>query len=238
MAVYGYHERPDMLRFEAAVLDSQPGRLVLDRSFLHPGGGGQVSDQALIESSDGEARIVDVVQEAGRYWHVLDRPVTLSGTAAIQIDAAHRSRVAQLHTITHILNALVFDRFGGALVTGAQIYSDGTARMDFDLPDADNEELRKLEPQINAVIRAGLDVRASYVSHSEALRTPGLIRSLSVAPPPTPDGRIRIIEIVGVDRQACGGTHLNNTAEAAAVRITKVENKGRRNRRVKLSLHS
>jgi misacylated tRNA(Ala) deacylase len=149
-----------------------------------------------------------------------------------------RGGPALSHTITHVLNALVFQRFGGALVTGAQIYADGTARMDFDFPEGDNDQLRALEPRINEIIAAGLEVRTSYVSHAEALATPGLIRSLSVAPPPTPDGRIRVIEVDGLDRQACGGTHLTNTAQSAPIRITKVENKGRRNRRVKLALSS
>lgn len=153
----------------------------------------------------------------------------------------HRSRVAQIHTVTHILNALVFQHFEGALVSGAQINADGSARMDFDVPEIDNGQLRNLEPEINAVIEAGLEVRASYVRHSEALATPGLIRSLSVAPPPTEHGRMRIIEIVGLDRQACGGTHLSSTAQASPIRISRVENKGRRNRRnrcVKLALRS
>jgi misacylated tRNA(Ala) deacylase len=79
-------------------------------------------------------------------------------------------------------------------------------------------------------------VRALYVPAAEAQATPGLLRSLSVTPPPTPDGRMRIIDIAGLDRQACGGTHLNNTGESAPVRITKVENKGRRNRRVRIAL--
>jgi misacylated tRNA(Ala) deacylase len=236
MAVYGYHEHPDVLKFDSAVLDSREGRILLRNSLLHPGGGGQVSDQARICFRDGEARIVDVSLEAGRYWHILDRPLLVTGDLTIEIDAAHRLRVAQLHTLTHVLNALVFQRFDGALVTGAQINADGTARMDFDLPDGDNEQLRALEPPLNEIIASGLEVRTSYVSHAEALATAGLIRSLSVAPPPTPDGRIRIVEIEGLDRQACGGTHLTNTAQAAPVRITKVENKGRRNRRVKLAL--
>jgi misacylated tRNA(Ala) deacylase len=238
MAIYGYHEHPDVLVFEANVVDSQPGRVALDRSLLHPGGGGQVSDRAKMTFRDGDACIVNVVHEGGRYWHVLDRPIIITGESRIEIDAAHRLRVAQLHTITHVLNALVFQRFDGALVTGAQINADGTARMDFDLPDADNDELRKLEPRVNDIISAGVAVRTSYVSHAEALATSGLIRSLSVAPPPTPDGRIRIVEIVGIDRQACGGTHLTNTSESLPVRITKVENKGRRNRRVKLAIDS
>lgn len=238
MAIYGYHEHPDVLVFDANVVDSQPGRVALDRSLLHPGGGGQVSDRAKMTFQDGDACIVNVVHEGGRYWHILDRAITITGESRIEIDAAHRLRVAQLHTITHVLNALVFQRFDGALVTGAQINADGTARMDFDLPDADNDELRKLEPRVNEIISAGVAVTASYVSHAEALATSGLIRSLSVAPPPTPDGRIRIIEIAGIDRQACGGTHLTNTSESLPIRITKVENKGRRNRRVKLALDS
>jgi misacylated tRNA(Ala) deacylase len=238
MAAYGYHEHPDVLRFESAALLSQPGRVVLRRSLLHPGGGGQVPDRARVVFQDGEALIVGVVQENGRCWHLLDRPAMVTGDLSIEIDAAHRLRIAQLHTITHILNALVFQSFSGALVTGAQIHGDGTARMDFDLPDGDNDALRALEPRVNEVIAAGIEVRTSYVGHEEALATPGLIRSLSVAPPPTPDGRIRIVEIVGVDRQACGGTHLTNTSQSLPVRITKVENKGRRNRRVKLTLAS
>lgn len=238
MAVYGYHEHPDVLRFDAAVTASEPGRVVLTRSYLHPGGGGQVSDHARIRFEEGEARITNVEYKSGVYWHVLDRPVSIAGEVKVEIDAAHRLSVSRLHTVTHILNALVFQRFGGALVTGAQIYADGTARMDFDLPDADNDELRKLETGINGIITAGVEVRASWVPHREALSTPGLIRSLSVAPPPTPDGRIRIIDIVGVDRQACGGTHLTNTSQSLPIRITKVENKGRRNRRVKLALVS
>ena len=236
MAVYGYHEHPDVLEFDTEVIDSRPGAIVLAQSMLHPGGGGQVSDRAELQFAAGVARIVYVSLESGRYWHVLDSPLELSGTVHVSIDAAHRLRVAQLHTDTHILNALVFRYFDGALVTGAQIAADGTARMDFDLPEVDNDALRRLEPELNAVIRAAIPVRASYVSSAEASSTPGLIRSAAVAPPPTADGRIRIIDIEDLDRQACGGTHLTNTAESGPVRIVKVENKGRHNRRIRLAL--
>lgn len=236
MSVYLCHEQPDLLEFETEILDSRPGAVLLARSALHPGGGGQVSDRAVLAHGNGTATIVDVSHEAGRYWHVLDQPVEIAGRVQVRIDAEHRSRVAQLHTDTHILNALVFQRFAGALVTGAQISADGTARMDFDLPEVDNDALRALEPQVNAVIAQGLEVRALYVSTAEARTTPGLIRSASVAPPPTPDGRMRVIDIAGLDRQACGGTHLTNTAQSAPIRITKVENKGRRNRRIRIAL--
>lgn len=236
MTVYGYHEQPDVLEFDTEVIDTRPGAVVLERSLLHPGGGGQVSDRALLRHGSDSTSIVDVSLEGGRYWHVLDAPVTVAGKVHVLIDAAHRSRVAQLHTDTHILNALVFRYFDGALVTGAQIAADGTGRMDFDLPEVDNDALRRLEPELNAIIRSGLPVRASYVTTAEATATPGLIRSAAVAPPPTADGRIRIIDIEGLDRQACGGTHLSNTAQSGPVRIVKVENKGRHNRRIRLAL--
>lgn len=185
------------------------------------------------------AVIADVRPEGDRYWHLLDDPqAVLSGPVSVRIDGERRSRVSQLHTDTHLLNALVFDRYAGALVTGAQINADGTARMDFDLPEVDNDELRGLGPALNDLITSAIEVRAVYVPAAEADTNPGLVRSLSVAPPPTPDGMLRIIEITGVDRQACGGTHLTNTAQSRPVQITKVENKGRRNRRIRLRLAS
>jgi misacylated tRNA(Ala) deacylase len=144
--------------------------------------------------------------------------------------------MAQLHTDTHVLNALVFQRFEGALVTGAQLNDDGTARMDFDLPDADNDRLRALEPEINEVIRQDLPLRYAYVPKAEALAERGLIRNRSVAPPPALDGTVRVVEIVGLDRQACGGTHLASTGASRPVRILKIDNKGRHNRRIRIGL--
>ena len=142
----------------------------------------------------------------------------------------------QLHTGTHILNAFVFQSFDGALVTGVQMDEDGTARMDFDVPGADNERLRALEGPINDLIRQDIAVNFAYVPMDEAQAERGLIRSRSVAPPPTPDGKIRIVEIVGLDRQACGGTHLASTGGSPPIRILKIDNKGRHNRRVRIAL--
>jgi len=113
---------------------------------------------------------------------------------------------------------------------------DGTARIDFDLPDADNDGIRGLEPEINEAIHADLQVRAIYVSAQDASAEPGLLRSRSVTPPPQPDGSVRVIEINGLDRQACGGTHLASTGLSRPVRIVKVENKGRHNRRIRIQL--
>jgi misacylated tRNA(Ala) deacylase len=240
MAVYLCHEQPDLVEHDARVVDAVPGRVRLDRSAFHPGGGGQVSDAGWIEYGTGVVAVIGIESPGTGdepVWHVLgDDSVELSGTVLVRVDAERRSRVASLHTDSHVLNALVFDRFPGTLVTGAQINADGTGRMDFDLSQIDNDVLRGLDAGVNDVIVRGLDVRSVYVDAAEADSTAGLVRSLSVAPPPTPDGQLRVIDIDGVDRQACGGTHLSNTAQSAPFRITKVENKGKRNRRIRFEL--
>ena len=236
MAVYLCHEQPDLHEHAARVVDAAPGRVQLDRSAFHPGGGGQVSDAGWLEHDGGVVEVTGVEVDGDRWWHVLGDDVELSGDVVVRVDADRRGRVASLHTDSHILNAFVFERFPGTLVTGAQINADGTGRMDFDLSAVDNDVLRGLDADVNDVIRRAVDVRGVYVDAADAATTAGLVRSLSVAPPPTPDGTLRVIEIDGVDRQACGGTHLSNTGESGPFRITKVENKGKRNRRIRFEL--
>lgn len=236
MAIYLCHSEPDLYDHDADVVDARPGAVVLWRSAFHPGGGGQVSDVGRLEWSGGTAAVTHVEVEGDTWWHVLDDPTALpTGTVRVTIDADHRLGVASLHTMSHVLNAFVFDEFDGALVTGAQINGDGTGRMDFDLPAVDNDRLRALESPVNDVIRRAVSVVSTYVPVAEATPESGLMRSMSVAPPPTPDGTFRVIDIDGIDRQACGGTHLTNTAQSRPIRITKVENKGRHNRRVRFT---
>ncbi|MGA9277198.1 alanyl-tRNA editing protein [Ilumatobacter sp.] len=237
MAVYLCHEQPDLHQHDAHVVDARPGAVVLSRSAFHPGGGGQVSDVGTIESARGPVGVTHVEVDGDTWWHILDDETSvLDGDVAVTIDADHRHRVASLHTMSHVLNAFVFDEFEGSLVTGAQINGDGTGRMDFDLSAIDNDRLRALARPINDVIARGLDVTSVYVDGTEAANTPGLVRSMSVAPPPTPDGRLRLIDVDGLDRQACGGTHLANTAQSRPFEIGKIENKGRHNRRVRFRL--
>jgi misacylated tRNA(Ala) deacylase len=105
MAVYLCHEQPDLLEFETEVIDRRPGAVLLGRSALHPGGGGQVSDRAALEYAGGVVQIVGVERLGERDWHLLDAAVEVEGRVRVRIDAAFRSRVAQLHTDSHILNA-------------------------------------------------------------------------------------------------------------------------------------
>ena len=230
------HEQPDTLAVETEIVDAQPGKVALAQSPFYPGGGGQLADRGTISWSDGEAKVVGFDISAGKLWHLLDTQAKLAGRVEAKVDPDFRRQMRQLHTDTHILNALVFQSFDGALVTGVQMADDGTARMDFDLPGADNDRLRGLEGPINDLIRQDIPVKFDYVPMHEAQAEHGLIRSRSVAPPPTPDGTIRIVEIVGLDRQACGGTHLASTGGSVPVRILKIENKGRHNRRVRIGL--
>ena len=204
MSRYFCHEHPDVLTLATRVIDARPGAVVLEASPFHPGGGGQLTDRGVLRWHGGEARVTAIEAEGDRLWHVLAEPIEVAGAVEAVVDPEFRRMMTALHTGTHILNALVFQKFAGALVTGAQLNADSTARMDFDLPDADNDRLRALEPEINDVIRQDLP--------------------------------LRIVEIVGLDRQACGGTHLTSTGQSRAIRILKIDNKGRHNRRVKIGL--
>ena len=232
-----YHEHPDFVLLETDVLDAAPGKVLLAQSPFFPGGGGQLADRGVLRGGQGEVAVSGFEKSGGRLWHLLADPqVQLSGRIQAAVDTDFRQMMTQLHTDTHILNATIFLEFNGALVTGVQMNEDGTARMDFDLPDTDSDRLRAIEDPINAAIRRDLAVSDSYMSLDDAYEERGLIRTRSVMPPPTTDGKVRIVEIAGLDRQACGGTHLASTGLSGPVRILKIDNKGRRNRRIKIGL--
>jgi misacylated tRNA(Ala) deacylase len=230
------HDHPETLTLETTVADARPGKVALAQSPFYPGGGGQLADRGVIRWTGGEATVTGFEVSAGKLWHLIDAPGEVTGAVEAMVDADFRRKMRQLHTSSHVLNALVFQQFDGALVTGVQMAEDGTARMDFDIPAADNDRLRALEGPINDIIRQDIPLNFVYVPVSEAQSTRGLIRSRSVAPPPTPDGKIRIVEIAGLDRQACGGTHLASTGGSVPIRVLKIDNKGRHNRRIRFGL--
>jgi misacylated tRNA(Ala) deacylase len=237
MGRYYCLNNPDTLTLSTVVTASMPGRLLLRESPFYPGGGGQLADRGLLRWADGESAVIGFNVLDGEVWHLLAEAVEPpAGPVEAAVDPAFRQLMRELHTGLHIVNALVYQSFNGALVTGVQMNGDGTARIDFDLPEADNDRLKALEPAINDVIRQDLLVRDSLVAQAQAGAEPGLIRSRSVAPPPTADGQVRIVQIVGLDRQACGGTHLASTGASRPIRILKIDNKGRHNRRLRLGL--
>lgn len=236
MAGYFCLEHPDTLTLATEARDARPGAVLLDAHPFYPGGGGQLSDRGTLLWSGGEVAIKSIAPAGEGAWIELAEPLVLSGSVEARVDADFRRMMRELHTDLHLLNALVFQNFDGALVTGVQMNEDGTARIDFDLPEADNDRLRALEAPLNDLITQDIRVSASRIAADVAHAEKGLVRSRSVAPPPSADGTIRVVEIAGVDRQACGGTHLSSTGESRPVRILKIENKGRHNRRIRIGL--
>ncbi|MGO4173541.1 alanyl-tRNA editing protein [Bosea sp. TAF32] len=237
MSRYFCLDNPEVMTLATQVVEAGPGWVVLAESPFYPGGGGQLPDRGSLEWAGGEISVAGFENEAGRLRHLLAAPVELpADRVEARVDPTFRRRMRALHTDLHIVNAVVFQGFDGALVTGVQMNEDGTARIDFDLPDADNDRLRAIEEPVNALIGQDLAVRQDYLPEQAAFAEPGLIRSRSVAPPPTADGQVRIVEIVGLDRQACGGTHLASTGGSPPIRILKIDNKGRHNRRLRIGL--
>jgi misacylated tRNA(Ala) deacylase len=236
MPRYFCHENPETLSLETGVVEARPGRVRVAATPFYPGGGGQLPDRGTLRWRGGVCRVAGFDLADGHFWHLLSDPEEVDGVVELAVDPDFRRMMRELHTALHIINALAFQGFDGALVTGAQMNEDGTARIDLDLPGADNDRLRALEPAINEAIRRDLAVSDRYVPLAVAEAEPGLLRSRSVAPPPTADGMVRVVEIAGLDRQACGGTHLASTGRSRPVRILKVENKGRHNRRIRIAL--
>jgi misacylated tRNA(Ala) deacylase len=230
-----YFDYPDVLELESNVIDFRPGMILLERSPAFPGGGGQLPDRCKIEWSDGELLVSSVKPSDRGIWHVFNSTVEPSGTVLVNVDKSFRKLMCELHSVAHIVNAVVYREFD-ALLTGAQLAEDGSFRLDFDLPGVDNVNLRNIIGPVNDAIKADMEIKTSYMPWDAAKLEPGTFRSKMVTPPPERDGTVRIVEIAGFDRQACGGTHLRSTGEARATTIIKVDNKGRHNRRVRIGL--
>jgi misacylated tRNA(Ala) deacylase len=236
-----YESEPALRRFEATIVQANGPLLMLDRTGFYPTGGGQPCDLGVLKLRGRSHAIVDVHKRpGGLIEHVLAQPldeVDLEGAAVEgEIDDSRRSMHARLHTGLHVLTAAVLRRFEGTLVTGAQIKSDGTARMDFDLAGVPKQELAVLEDDMRAMLAEGRVVRARAMPRDEAAAIANLFRSRDVEPPHTPDEAVRVIEIEGLDLQACGGTHTSTTTECGDVYFCKLFSKGRSNRRIVVGL--
>ncbi len=231
-----YHDNPDTIELESRIIRAKPGAVLVEDSPFFPGGGGQLADRGTVTVANRSHQVTGVESDAAGLWHMIDSDVELDGMASLCIDSEFRNLMCELHTLAHIANAIVFQNFGNPLLTGAQLADNGTLRLDFDLPGADNAKLRALEPDFNDAIKSGLEVNQNYMSWDEANAISGMFRSKTVAPPRLEDGMVRIVNIAGLDQQACGGTHLKSTDQSRPVKILKVENKGRQNRRLRLGI--
>lgn len=219
---------------EAKIVAARDGAVVLDRTVFYARGGGQAGDRGRLLLPDGDAvAVADTIRDAesGRILHLLadGAPGLPVGASVIAvIDWARRYRLMRVHSALHLLCRAV-----DAPVTGGQV-DDGKGRLDFDAGDRPVER-EAIEERLAAWIAADHAIRPLWIDEAELDARPELVRTLSVRPP-RGQGRVRLVEIEGVDLQACGGTHVRSTAEIGAVAVARIESKGRRNRRVSLVL--
>ena len=217
----------------ARVIATDERGIRLDRTVFYPTGGGQPGDTGSLRLASGETiAIVDAVKgdAADEVIHVPAPGTVLPPPGAeltAEIDWERRYRLMRMHSCLHLLCAVV----PGA-VTGGQV-SDGRGRLDFDVPGASLDK-EAIAAQLNALIAAGHEVTPRWITDAELETRPELVRTMSVKPP-VGAGRVRLMEVAGIDLQPCGGTHIRNTAEIGPVVIGKIENKGRQNRRINIA---
>jgi misacylated tRNA(Ala) deacylase len=225
-----FDEAPYLDHCTATVVAAGAEGIELDETVCYARSGGQAGDTATLALADGRTvAIADTVyaDDRSRILHVPapDAPLPRVGErVTVTIDWARRHKLMRLHTCLHLLGSLI-----PAPVTGCGI-SPESARVDFDLPESTLDKA-DLTERLNALIHANTAVRTTLITPQELAAQPELVRTIGAAPP-AGTASIRIIEIPGVDRQPCGGTHVANTSEIGAVVVTKIEKKSRTNRRV------
>ena len=208
----------------------------LDRTVFYPTGGGQPGDIGMLRSSAGDIAIAGTVKGGADEAPdtVIHVPVAnarmpaVGETVIAEIDWTRRHRLMRFHTSMHLLCSIV----PGA-VTGGSIGED-KARLDFDVA-TDSLDREAIESRLSALVAGAHEVTSRWIADDEMAARPELVRTMSVKPP-TGQGRVRLLDIEGVDLQPCGGTHVRNTSEIGRVVITKIENKGKQNRRIIIGL--
>lgn len=224
--------------FEAVVVDVDAGqhRVALNRTAFYPGGGGQPHDTGDLAWDGGRAAVARVAPEAGVVWHWLAEGAPLPGPRAEvegALDWERRHALMRTHTALHILCGVIWADYGVA-VTGGNM-KPGEGRLDFEL-DAMSAELGQwAERRVNEEIERARAILVDFVERGDADQDPALIRTKANLIPAAINP-LRVIDIVGLDKQADGGTHVATTAEVGGVRVTKTESKGKANKRIRLEL--
>lgn len=222
---------------DAKVESVKNGRyVVLDRTIFYPKGGGQPHDTGkIIRKSDGqEFRVIFVGKFEGKISHEVDKEGMKEGDEVKCIlDWERRYKLMRMHTAAHVLAGGILYKKYGAKITGNQLEPDKT-RFDFDLENFDRETFEKAVAEANEILGKDTEVKTYYLPREEAMKNPEIVK-LKDALPPNIDP-LRIVEIVGVDIQADGGTHVKNLREVGKIRVIKLENKGKDSRRVYFEL--
>jgi misacylated tRNA(Ala) deacylase len=226
----------------AVLADSQPG-VILDRTVFYPGGGGQPADTGtLTRPADGTTWVVRASRKLdGEIVHELaiagipstDMLPMVGDAVTAAIDWPRRHLLMRTHTALHVLCGVVWRDYG-AQVTGGNM-EPGAGRMDFEFERMSAELVGEIEARVNAELAAAREIRVAVLPREPAFAIPDLIRTkINLLPPGIPE--VRTIEIVGLDLQADGGTHVANTREVGSVRVTGYESKGRINKRIRIEI--
>ena len=218
-----------LLEFEATVEDVVDDRFViLDRTAFYPDAGGQPNDTGVLVRDGSEYPVVYVQKTDDRVSHEIADPGLMVGDQVTgRIDWGRRYHFMRSHTACHVLSAVI-NKETGALITGNRI-GEARTRVDFSLDAFDRQQIKSFEEKTNEIIDQGIPVDIKILPAKEALKIPSIVK-LKMDLPEMEE--IRIIDIVGFDAQACGGTHVRNTGEIGRIEVVKAENKGKNNRRI------
>ena len=214
----------------ATVISVKEGKYVtLDQTIFYPKGGGQPHDTGKITKGDEMYNVVYVGKFSGEISHEVDRPgIQLGDKVHCILNWERRYKLMRSHTAAHTLAALL-NKGTGALITGNQLEEDHV-RFDFSLERFDKSVLESYLLKTNQLFGTDVPVKWYELPREEAMKIPGVIKMAEAFPPDLPF--LRIVEIVGVDMQADGGTHVRNLKEVGKVELIKTENKGKNNRRI------
>jgi misacylated tRNA(Ala) deacylase len=231
--------RDESLQIDTAVVAVDGKALACNATCFYPGGGGQPADSGnfRLENGGAECAVESVwADAAGVIWHACAGPLPgdlIGQTVHLSVDPQRRNALSRHHTALHVLNALALKDYGG-WITGAQIAAD-YARIDFKIEGISAALCAELERNVNDVLAQEHPIRSYFLAEDEFARRGDLLRTLEVRPPVV-DGMVRVVEIVGFDVQACGGTHARSTREVGRLSIYRTENKGRVNKRLYIRL--
>jgi len=229
-----YLEDSYLKECDATVVSVKDGKyVVLDRTIFYPKGGGQPWDTGKIMKEDQTYNVVYVGKFSGKVSHEVDRAGLKEGDRIhCVLDWERRYKLMRSHTAAHVVASLLCNGTG-ALITGNQLEED-KVRFDFSLEKFDREVLVEYIGKANEMFKKDVVVEWYELPRDEALKIPGVVKMAEAFPPDIP--RLRIVEVVGIDKQADGGTHVKNLGEVGQIALLKVENKGKHNRRVYFKL--
>lgn len=221
---------------DAVVIDTDrdDNRVLLDRTVFYPGGGGQPHDVGELGIGDDRLTVVRVSHDSNGVWHWLEGGLPKQGTAVVgEVDWDRRYELMRTHTAMHAMCGVVWHRFHSPVTGGNMKPREG--RLDFELPEWDPDDRDPIEAELNRQLEMAREVKVSFLPREEADQDPSLIRTkINLLPPSLRE--VRVIDIVGLDRQADGGTHVHSTGEVGSIKITKVESKGKGFRRIRFDV--